>query len=191
MLVALAALGVGALLLGTRLTSISALEEAAALYQRPATTDAITGMLTRGGLESLLPRLLGSLQRDGASQCVVFVRIPDLHRAVRNYGPKYGEVVLITVADAVRDGVRAGDLVARWSDDSFVATGPGLLPDARMLGRRIQARVSATGADMGKWPIVVETGAAAGPPEEADFIALVDEARASAAHVEASSPTEG
>lgn len=180
MLLSLAALGVGALLLRTRLTSIEALEEAQRLSQRLATTDPLTGMLSRSGMESILPRFIGTARRSEESICAMYFRIDELDRAVTDYGRDYGDAVLTAVAGAVRDTVREGDLVSRWSADAFLVVGFGLKPDEGMLRRRIQSKVEASGVDLGKWPVIVGTGAAAGLPDDPGVMALIEKAEVSA-----------
>lgn len=180
-LVALAALGVGALLVRTHMSAIDALEEAQRLSQRLATTDPLTGLLSHAGMESMLPRFVGTARRAGESICVMFVAVPELQRAIAEYGRDYGDAVLVAAGGAVRDAVRDGDLVARWRDDAFLVAGFGLQPDSGMLRRRIQSQVVATGVDLGKWPVVVEAGAAAGPADEADITVLIQRAEDDAA----------
>lgn len=177
LLLSLAALGVGALLMFTRLKSLEALEDAQRLSQRLATTDPLTGLLSQSGMESILPRFVGTARRAGESVCAIYVRVPGLQRAVSEYGSGYGDAVLRAVGDAVRDVVREGDLVARWRSDAFLVVGFGLEPDRGMLRRRLQSAVTASGVDLGKWPILVEAGAAAGAVEDDDARALISAAR--------------
>jgi diguanylate cyclase (GGDEF)-like protein len=174
----LAVLGVGALLLRTRLTSITALEEAEALSQRLATTDPLTGLLSQSGMESILPRFVGTAHRTGDSVCVMYITVPELDRAVREYGRDYGNAVIGAVADAVRDTVREGDLVARWRSAGFLVAGFGLQPDSRMLTTRVQQQVTSRGVDRGKWPITVRAGTAAGSADEHAVAVLIGAAEA-------------
>ena len=88
MLLSLAALGVGALLLRTRLTSIEALEEAQRLSQRLATTDPLTGMLSRSGMESVLPRFIGTARRSEESICAMYFRIDELGQGGHRLRPR-------------------------------------------------------------------------------------------------------
>lgn len=178
LLLGLAVLGVGALLLRTRLTSITALEEAEALSQRLATTDPLTGLLSQSGMESILPRFVGTAYRTGDSVCVMYITVPELNRAVREYGRDYGNAVIGAVADAVRDTVREGDLVARWRSAGFLVAGFGLQPDSRMLTARVQQQVTSSGVDLGKWPIIVRAGTAAGSADEHAVAVLIGAAEA-------------
>jgi hypothetical protein len=73
----------------------------------------------------------------------------------------------------VRSTVRDGDLVSRWHANGFLVMGFGMQPDPGMLARRVQDQVSATGVDLGKWPIEVTAGTAAGSPEEDGAMPLI------------------
>ena len=180
LLVALAALGVGALLLNMRLAAITALEEADRLSQRLATTDPLTGLLSQAGMESILPRFAGAAARQHASICVMYIEVPELDRAVREYGHDYGDAVVIAAADAVRDVVRTGDLVARWRTAGFLVAGFGMQPDRGMLQRRIEDRVAGSGVALGKWPIALHAGTAAAPADQVAVDALIAKAEANA-----------
>lgn len=171
LLMAVAAFTIGGVILRTRLRAIDTLEEANRLSQSLATTDRLTGALSRSGLESLLPRLLGTARRAGELVCVMYVAAPDLDRAVADYGRSYGDRVVQAIGAAVRDAVREGDLVARWRDDAFLVVGLGAEPATSMLHRRIQSLVDADDVNLGKWPIRITAGAASGDPAEPDVVA--------------------
>lgn len=171
--VSITALAIGAMTLRSRLVGIEAMEEAQRLSQRLATTDPLTGLLSHAGMESILPRFVGTARRSGDSVCAIYVAVPDLPRAIADYGRDYGDAVLVAVGDAVRDVVRDGDLVGRWHSDAFLVAGFGLQPDPGMLRRRMQSRVSQSGVDLGKWPIRIVAGTAAGTPDEHEVEALI------------------
>lgn len=181
LLLSLSAFGVGALLLRTRLTGLSALEDAEALSQRLATTDPLTGLLSQSGMESILPRFAGAAERADENLCVMYITVPDLDRAIRDYGREYGDAVIVAVATAVRDAVREGDLVARWRSAGFLVVGFGLQPDSRMLEGRVQRQFSASGVDLGKWPITVKAGTSSGAASPEAIAPLVSAAEADAA----------
>ena len=181
LLLALSAFGVGALLLRTRLAGITALEDAEALSQRLATTDPLTGLLSQSGMESILPRFAGAAERADENLCVMYITVPDIERAVREYGREYGDAVIVAAATAVRDAVREGDLVARWRSGGFLVVGFGLQPDSRMLEARVQRQFATSGVDLGKWPITVKAGTASGPAGAEAITPLVSAAEADAA----------
>ena len=140
----------------------------------------VGALLSQAGMESILPRFAGAAARQHASICVMYVEVPELDRAVREYGHDYGDAVVIAAADAVRDVVRTGDLVARWRTAGFLVAGFGMQPDRGMLQRRIEDRVAGSGVALGKWPIALHAGTAAAPADQVAVDALIAKAEADA-----------
>ena len=166
----------GMLLQSIRISSLRRQSDDKELYSALATTDPLTGLLSRFGLLGLLPGAAANAKRSGQQICVILVDIDDLSRANSDYGLAYGDELLRVVADAVRETVREGDLSSRWADDDFVVVGPGNEPDAESIRLRIDSIVRASGITLGKVPIGVRVGVAAGDPGETTFEALVDQA---------------
>lgn len=169
---------VAALLLHLRLTAIDALSDERARSEALASTDPMTGVLTRHGLLSLMPGIAGTAERTSGQVCVVYVDIVHLARANREYGSAYGDDVLRAVADALVDGSRLGDLVARWGGDEFLVAGLGSRPDPVAMAQRIEERVALNGVNLGKWPTAVKVGTASGDPGSTTFEELVARAMA-------------
>ena len=140
----------------------------------------VGALLSQAGMESILPRFAGAAARQHASICVMYIEVPELDRAVREYGHDYGDAVVIAAADAVRDVVRTGDLVARWRTAGFLVAGFGMQPDRGMLQRRIEDRVAGSGVALGKWPIALHAGTAAAPADQVAVDALIAKAEANA-----------
>ena len=140
----------------------------------------VGALLSQAGMESILPRFAGAAARQHASICVMYIEVPELDRAVREYGHDYGDAVVIAAADAVRDVVRTGDLVARWRTGGFLVAGFGMQPDHGMLQRRIEDRVAGSGVALGKWPIALRAGTAAAPADQVAVDALIAKAEADA-----------
>ena len=140
----------------------------------------VGALLSQAGMESILPRFAGAAARQHASICVMYIEGPELDRAVREYGHDYGDAVVIAAADAVRDVVRTGDLVARWRTAGFLVAGFGMQPDRGMLQRRIEDRVAGSGVALGKWPIALHAGTAAAPADQVAVDALIAKAEADA-----------
>ena len=140
----------------------------------------VGALLSQAGMESILPRFAGAAARQHASICVMYIEVPELDRAVREYGHDYGDAVVIAAADAVRDVVRTGDLVARWRTAGFLVAGFGMQPDRGMLQRRIEDRVAGSGVALGKWPIALHAGTAAAPADQVAVDALIAKAEADA-----------
>lgn len=172
-LAGLGALLTGGALLRVRLVALDALADERARSAALATTDPLTGVLTRNGLLTLVPHVAGTAERTGQAVCVMFVDIDDLDRANEAYGMIYGDDVVRAVARALSENVRLGDLVARWDGDDFVAVGIGNTPDPVALAARLQAAVGATGVDLGKWPVSIRVGTSSGDPRDRTFAELL------------------
>lgn len=167
------ALAVSATLLRMRLIALNALADEEERSAALATTDVLTGALTRNGLLSLMPGIAALAARTDEDVCVMYFDIEQLARANEQYGVHYGDDVLRGVASAIREHVRQGDLVARWSGDEFLVAGIGNRPDAQVLAERIQQAVKATGLNLGRWPTTLAVGTSAGDPREVTFESLV------------------
>jgi diguanylate cyclase (GGDEF)-like protein len=177
-----AALVISATLLRLRLTALDALSDEQSRAEALASTDVLTGVLTRNGLVSLMPEMAGIAERVEERVCVMLIDINNLAKANEQYGVRYGDDVLREVAKVVESHVRTGDLVARWGGDEFLVAGLGDKPDALALAARIEDAVRRTGINLGRWPTTVRVGTAAGDPRETTFDNLVAEAIAAAGH---------
>ncbi len=177
---AFAAIIVSFTLLRLRLVSLDALSDERAKSEALASTDVLTGLLTRNGLLSLMPGMAGIAERVNDEVCVMYFDINDLEKANNEYGVNYGDDVLRGVAKSIQEQVRVGDLVARWAGDEFLVAGLGGRPDAEVLAHRIQEAVRRTGVNLGRWPTTLKVGTAAGDPRETTFELLLEQAQAQA-----------
>jgi len=168
---------VGAGLLRLRLLVVDSLADETVAANALATTDLATGMLTRNGLQTLMPALAGIADRMDSSICVVYLHVADLREANSKYGIDYGDSVLKIVAEAIAGRVRTGDLVARYSGDDFLVVGLGGKPSARALADRIEAAIAESGHSLGRSPIRLEVGTASGNPTRDTFEEMVRIAR--------------
>ncbi len=173
-----AALLTSATLLRLRLTAIDALSDEKARSSSLATTDPLTGALTRQGLLTLLPGMAATATRAGQPVCLMLFDVEHLATANEQYGMHYGDDVLRAVAASIHKTVRRGDLVARWGGDEFVVAGLGSRPDADQMAARIQEAVRLSGVNLGKWPTRVNASTVAGDPQATTFDALLAEASA-------------
>ena len=156
-----------------RLLVVDSLADETVAANALATTDPATGMLTRNGLQTLMPSLAGIAARMESNVSVIYLEIVDLAEANRRYGIDYGNSILKVVAEAITARVRSGDLVARYSGDDFLVAGLGDKPSARALAERIEAAIDESGHSLGRTPIRLHVGTAAGSPTGETFEELV------------------
>lgn len=175
---ALVAAFIGFALLKIRLIAIDSVVDEQARSAAFASTDPLTQTLTRTGMRSLMPSLGGIAERESDEICVMYIDIDRLSKANKSYGDSYGDEVLRAVAQAIRDQVRIGDLIARWDGDEFLVAGLGHRADANAIANRITDAVRESGISLGRWATTVSVGTAAGDPATTTFDALLAEAKA-------------
>ena len=119
----------------------------ALLYQsarRSAATDPLTGLANRGALEHHLDRELARARRLKLPLSVLLVDVDRFKGLNDRYGHALGDRVLITVARALRHGLRGADLACRYGGDEFVV----LLPDTSALrAAEVANRIRTLAAD--------------------------------------------
>jgi diguanylate cyclase (GGDEF)-like protein len=100
--------------------------------------DALTGAANRRRLEDELAyqaRVVGS----GLDVALVYLDLDRFKLVNDTLGHAVGDRVLVTVARALEQQVRSGDLVARLGGEEFVVVAPGMaLADAREMAERLR-----------------------------------------------------
>ena len=164
-LVCVASLLISALFLRLRMKTLAALADAQAVVERDATSDPLTGVLNRTGIDRELPGLFASARRTGEQVLVWFVDVRGLKAANDRFGHEFGDVVIVAVAHALRASVRANDLVARWGGDEFVVLGLGHQGSAAELNDRVDAILRDDSSVADTWRCSVTVGFASGDPD--------------------------
>lgn len=83
--------------------------------------DTLTGLPNRRLLEDRLHQAISRHARRPASRCgLLFIDLDKFKSINDTHGHKAGDAVLQTVAQRIREEVRAGDTVARWGGDEMV-----------------------------------------------------------------------
>jgi diguanylate cyclase (GGDEF)-like protein/PAS domain S-box-containing protein len=135
-------------------TDISA--EAAELKQSQlaASTDPLTGLANRRAAEAELRRALSA----GGPVSVVLFDVDHFKKVNDTFGHDVGDAVLVAVAGALRGRARAGDFVARWGGEEFLAVVAADEAGARRLAER--ARVAVSELETGAGRVTVSAGVA-------------------------------
>ena len=84
-----------------------------------ARTDPLTGLLNRRGLAEALDRETSRARRTGATVALVLLDLDRFKQLNDTHGHPAGDQALVTVADILRKGLRAGDVAGRWGGDEF------------------------------------------------------------------------
>ena len=97
--------------------------------ERAALTDPLTSLANRRGLERLVHE-----RRGRRRLAVLAIDVDRLKEINDRHGHAAGDEVLLLVADAIRSGLRAGDVVARIGGDEFACVAFDADEEAAVLG---------------------------------------------------------
>ncbi len=89
-----------------------------------ATRDALTGLFNRGEFMRLAEQELLRTRRHGGNTGVIVVDLDHFKAVNDQHGHPAGDKVLVHVAQALRDGVRNTDIVARIGGEEFIVLLP-------------------------------------------------------------------
>jgi diguanylate cyclase (GGDEF)-like protein len=104
-------------------------------YRRHASTDPLTGLLNRRGLEDLGVRLAQRLSREGKDLTLLMVDVDHFKRFNDEHGHQAGDYVLFAVAQLLKNGLRPTDVVTRYGGEEFTV----LLPETDLNGALVAA----------------------------------------------------
>ncbi len=161
-----------------RRTGIDRLAAALEAAERSAVEDGLTGLLNRRGLVLVGEQIVATARRAGNAVHCLFIDIDGLKEVNDREGHSAGDMVLVAVADALRQSVRAGDVVARWGGDEFAVIGPGPGTAPIDMELRIAGRVSDLPPEgVRDWQPLVSVGSAMLTPwDDGDLSSLLDAA---------------
>lgn len=116
-----------------------------------AVSDPVTGLHNRHYLDQALPAAILAARASMRPLAVLMIDIDDLKPFNDRWGHAAGDRALRCVADAVRSGLRAGDIIARVGGDEIAVVLPDTAPEtARALAARLVAQVARTKVGTGQ-----------------------------------------
>ncbi len=92
-----------------------------ARLHRSSRHDALTDLPNRSRFFELLPQILGTMERDGASGALIILDIDHFKRINDSLGPHAGDAVLRVIGQRLADWAGPATLVARIAGDEFAA----------------------------------------------------------------------
>ncbi|MGM0525091.1 MAG: diguanylate cyclase [Pseudomonadota bacterium] len=111
--------------------------------QKLSETDPLTGLLNRRGFERSFQRLLQQHKRDNKPLSVLLIDVDYFKKFNDDYGHDVGDQALKSVSQALSDGVREQDLVARWGGEEFTLALPGLtIGQAEQAAQRLRKAIA-------------------------------------------------
>ncbi len=112
-------------------------------YRREALTDRLTGLPNRYRFEARLVEEIARAGRRSEAFTVVFLDVDDFKRINDAHGHATGDRSLKIVADALRQGARAEDVVARHGGEEFTVLLSGTpIPKALRFFQRVKEEVA-------------------------------------------------
>lgn len=126
------------------LTDVTALQQARERLTETATTDALTAVLNRRGLEQRLRVEWQRAERDGTALSLLRLEVDHLRRIDESHGHETADLALAMVAATCSEALRPTDLFGRWASAAFVAVLPGAASAAAAdVAERLRTRVGA------------------------------------------------
>jgi diguanylate cyclase (GGDEF)-like protein len=111
-------------------------------YEEYAIVDVLTGIFNRRWLEKMLVRLMERSRIDGQALSLLLMDIDHFKKYNDTYGHAAGDRALFAAVRSLKDGMRPGDMIARYGGDEFVALIPNTDVSAcKRVGERLRELV--------------------------------------------------
>ena len=121
------------------------LEQARGEAMRSASTDLLTGILSRRRFIEIAEQAFSDATVTRRPLAVILFDIDNFKTINDQYGHRTGDDVLALVAKNCRTALRPGDQLARWGGEEFVVLLPGsTTPEAISIAQRLRAAINAS-----------------------------------------------
>lgn len=155
------------------LTGLASFHHKLSDLRRENTTDTLTGLLNRRGMDEALA-LLGT---EGTPVAIVAIDIDHFKRINDRYGHAAGDQALQALAGVMREGSRSGDVLARLGGEEFIMLLPGAsMAAAIAIAQRLRARLASPAATPLPAPITISVGVAHYPEQGATLETVFERA---------------
>jgi len=145
---------------------------------RLAREDALTELPNRREFHDLGRRAFAQAQRQGTPFTAVFIDLDRFKEVNDSLGHKAGDQVLVSVAQVIRQQLRASDVSGRLGGDEFALLLPGMdAADSATYVESLRHRLLAAMREH-KWPVTFSIGVASHPVTPNDFDGLLAQADA-------------
>ena len=142
--------------------------------ERHAITDPLTGLYNRRYFSLQANKEVANAKRKKETIAVVLCDLNGFKRINDTKGHQEGDEVLKSVAQAIRDSMRASDMVFRWGGDEFLLVLPATNRDGMLaLVSRVQSTVLQIGNAAGV-PLSISIGMVFYPEHGTDMDELID-----------------
>lgn len=113
-----------------------------------ASTDTLTGLLTRRSFSEIAAKVLGELSAQEAPVALLLADIDRFKSFNDRFGHLRGDEVLKGVADSLKEGLRQGDFICRFGGEEIVALLPGASPSMALeVAERLRSRLETKSFD--------------------------------------------
>ena len=116
---------------------------------KQAIRDPLTGLFNRRYLDETLPREIHRALREEKVLAVVMIDLDHFKAFNDEWGHEAGDLVLLGVAEALHDGLRASDIACRYGGEEILVVMPGADTEEAV------ARISAISAQVGNMSVTI------------------------------------
>jgi diguanylate cyclase len=156
---------------------VADLQKGRSLFKELAETDEMTHLLNKRSFMPLYRHAAEQAVRNQQPLTAMMIDADNLKEVNDQFGHQAGDKLILTVAKAISDCLRATDIVCRYGGDEFVAVLPKLDPHkAWELGERLRKAVANTSFDASGKRIsaTVSIGIATWPQQVPDITTLLE-----------------